>query len=995
MRLTSVLFLIFVFAPVVSAQSTTGTLVGTVSDPSGLPVPGVSVVAIDSATNLRREATTNDSGVYTISILNPGAYHLSFEKAPFKVAYADLELRANDTQRLDVPMAIGPLTDRVDVQSQVSPLQTDTSSISGVVGQRQVLRLPSNGRNIDSFIQLLVGASRAASNSHLSSRGGLNIDGVDEHYQSYFLDGADNVDPVIRNFSYRPSIDGVLEVRVEESGYRAELGRNGGAVVNVITKSGTNDWHVSMWEFIRNDNFDARNFFAVPGADKPPLNRNQFGGTIGGPLKRDKTFVFGWFEGLRQKTGQVRRATVPTEKMRLGDLSEINGPTIPESQIHPVARDVLRAYPLPNRTGTTLNRTEVANRIEDDNNYSVRIDHQLMAATRLTGRYSGSVTRVVDPFRSETGAPVNLSVFGQTADRFRTNIGISAVTVVAPNLVNEFRASFNRFRQPLKPLNPGTSALQPLMGFVKAFPTFNLPLWDAAGSGAEFRRASNVYNYIDNISYARGTHQYKFGADVRRYLFNGYNSPTNMFNFNNQGSAGIVDFFRGLPSTVISFDGFPGGNTRKFEFAAYVQDDWKVGPTLTVNYGLRWEFYGRMTEKRNKQSFFVAECKCMKIAGIDASEGLVKNDFNNFAPRLGFAWRPFGDRVVIRASSGIFYDNDMRHNTEVFANPPFFFTEEFNAGSSSPTFDNPFPETGSVSTLRPSTFEENFRDTYAEHWNLNVQYELAKDLLASVSYVGNHTVKGRRLRNLNQIESGSTTPPYPDFHTINLFEQAGSSNYNALQVQVDRRFSRGFGFLSSYTWGHAIDDRPGQGGGPTQDYYNMRADRGDSDFDVRHTWTVSGMLDLPFGAGKPWGGWSVNAVSTAQSGRPFTVTLFPVFTFVGARPDVVPGVDWRPVDQNPNEWINAAAFRFPASGPFGNLGRNTLRGPGLYNLDLSLVKTQRFRDAVDLQLRAEFFNVLNHPNFGLPNGVVVSSLGTIAATATPERQIQFGVKLGF
>jgi hypothetical protein len=991
MRLLSVVLLVLLFQVSVCAQSAAGTLVGTVIDPSGLPIAGASVVVTEIDTNYSRSGTTSDKGVYSIPNLKPANYQLEFQKDQFKTVRVAIELPANETRRIDMPMSVGTINEVVNVQAEASQLQTDTSSISGVVDGGQVLRLPSNGRQIESYIQLLVGASISAPGSHLSNRGGMNIDGVDEHYQSFFLDGFDNVDPVIRNFSLRPSLDGVQELRVEQSGYAAEFGRNAGAVVNVITKSGTNDWHGSLWEFLRNDNLDARNFFARPGQAKPVLIRNQFGATIGGPLKRDKTFLFAWYEGLRQKVGQVRRATVPTDKMRTGDLSEIGGPVLSPSQINAIALDAMQAFPRPNLPGTLLNRIEVANRIEKDNNFSARVDHALTTSTRLMGRYSGSVAHVIDPFRTETSGAVNLSNFGQTADRFKTNVGISVVSVIGNSLVHEFRAGFNRFRQPQTPLNQGTAALQPLMGTLKTFPMFSIAGYDPLGSGPEFRRADNVYNYVDNLSYVRGNHQFKFGVDARRYLFNGYNVPPNIFAFSGARTGQpINDFLQGLPTVAIAFEGSPNGNTRKFEFAAYAQDDWKIAPRFTLNYGLRWEFYGRMTERVNKQAFWVPECNCMQRAGIETRPGLVDGDYNNFAPRLGFAWRPFREKIVVRVSSGIFFDNDQRHNTEVFANPPFFASREYFFP---PSLSAPF-SSGSTSTLQPQTFERHFRDTYVEQWSLNVQYQIAEDLLASVSYVGNHSVKGRRLRNVNQPLPGTSAAPYPGFARIALFEQAGSSNYNAFQFHLDRRFSRGLAFTSSYTWGHAIDDRPGQGAGLSQDYYNMRAERGDSDFDVRHTWVASGTYELPLGTGRPWGGWSINAISTTQSGRPFTVTTsLPTATFSGQRPDVVPGTNWRPSNQGPDLWIDPNAFRSPA-GPFGTLGRNTLRGPGVYNLDVSLIKTHRLETA-SLEMRAEFFNVLNHPNFGLPNAVLGPTLGTISATSVPERQIQLGVKLTF
>jgi hypothetical protein len=380
----------------------------------------------------------------------------------------------------------------------------------------------------------------------------------------------------------------------------------------------------------------------------------------------------------------------------------------------------------------------------------------------------------------------------------------------------------------------------------------------------------------------------------------------------------------------------------------------------------------------------------MRVAGVDANPGLMDNDLNNFAPRFGLAWRPAGESTVIRAAGGIFYDNDQRHNSELFTNPPFFFTREYNFPVS---LSDPFTAAAISSTLRPITYDEDFHDTYAEHWSVGIQHAISSDFMTEVAYVGNHSVKARRLRNLNQPVNG--TPPYPGFSTIFLFEQAGSSNYHGLQVRVDRRFSGGLAFTSAYTWGHAIDDRPAQGGGFSQDNYNLRAERGNADFDVRHRLVTTATIQVPWAAGKPWGDWNLNAILTLQSGPHFTVTLpFPL-GLLGNRPDVVPGVDWKPPIQGPDQWINPAAFQLPSPGQFGNLGRNTLTGPELYNLDVSVMKTYRVSDWGQLQIRAEFFNTLNHPNLGLPNGAMGPTLGLISATSSPERQIQLGVKLGF
>jgi hypothetical protein len=982
-----ILIFLLLFPSGSAAQTTSGSLVGTVTYDNGSGVGAVTVVATETNTNQRREAVTASTGTYSISNLPPGSYRIQFQKEGFKTHIQNgIEIRINESSRFNAHLEAGSLGETVNVEAPYPVLQTDTSSISSTINDEALQSLPLNGRQYESLILQQAGVVASAPNSHLSNRGGFNIGGLDEHYISYFVDGFDNVDPVIRSSSYRPSIDAIQEIKLEQSGYPAEFGRNGGGVVSVTTKSGTNDLHFSFWEFLRNDNFDARNFFAPTGFQKPSLIRNQFGGTISGPLKVDRTFFFGSFEGLRQKTGQTRRATVPTERMRSGDLTELGGPIILQSNFHPISREVLGAYPLPNLPGISGNRIEIANKIEDGNDFSVRLDHRLLENTRLTGRFSRNVTHVLDPFRTETTGVSNLSNFGQMADRFRTNFGLSVTSSIGSGIVHEFRAGFNRFRQPQIPLNPGTPLQQPLMGFLKTFLYFDFNTATPLGSNAEFKRAVNVYNYMDSLSYVKGNHQIKVGVDARRYLINAYNVGPNVFFFTGArtGNA-MADFLLGLPFRTASYEGSPTGNTRKFEFAAYAQDDWKVTPRLTLNYGLRWEFYGRIKERVNKQSFWVPDCNCIRIAGVDASEGLVDNDFNNFAPRVGFAWRPLGDRMVIRGSGGIFYDNDMRHNLELALNPPFFFSRDFVAP---PSLSDPFPAAQSSSTLRPFTYDKKFRDTYVEQWNLSAQREVLSGVVAEVAYVGNHSVKGRRLRVLNLPVNGVL--PYPGFGPILAFEQAGSSNYHALQVRVERPFSRNFGFTSAYTWGHAIDDRPGQGAGLPRNSNDMRGDHGNSDFDVRHNWTSTMSIRLPWGLTKPWGRWSVSAVSMVQGGRPFTVTL-PGGTL--ERPDIVPGVEWKPDNQGPDHWINPAAFSIPASVP-GNLGRNTLRGPGLRNLDLALIKIENFRDA-RLEFRAEFFNVFNHPNFSMPNNVIGPTLGLISSTAAPERQIQFGVKAAF
>jgi len=1010
-----------------AAQSTTAVLRGTISDSSGAVVQGARISATNTDTNLTGSVVSDDSGNYTISGLPPGMYRIeaSFGQLQKQVR-SGVRLQVNESRRIDLILQVGPAEQSVEVTAAAPLLQTDDSSVGKVIGENDIRDLPLNGRTYESLVQLAPTVVLPAPGSHLSSRGGFNVSGMDEHSNSFFLDGVDNVDPVIRNFSFRPSLDLIQEFKIETSGHKAEFGRNAGGVINVVTKSGTNVMHGSLWEFFRNDNLDARNFFALSDAAKPPLIRNQFGAALGGPLRKGKTFFFGSYEGLRFKAGSVRRATVPTAAMRRGDLSEygvaihdLNGNLfdngiIPDSRIDPLAREVIQAFPLPNRPGLKGNRVETANRIENGNDFSLRIDHSLTDQTNIMGRFSSGITRILDPFRSETGISTNLAGFGQTADRLRTNFVLGVTTRIGGNLVNEFRAGYDRFNQPLIPLNPGTPGQVPFMSLEKAFLTFVISSFDPLGSGQEFRREVNVYNYLDSVSFSLGSHQVKTGVDARRYLSNFDAKAPNGFTFSGTRvgrEPAIKDFLLGLPFSATSFTGSSTGNARKFEFASYIQDDWKVTSRLTLNYGLRWEFYGRIGERVNKQSIWLASCNCMGIAGKDVGDKLVDNDLNNFAPRFGFALRPFKNSTVIRASAGIFYDNDMRTNAEVIG-PPFFYPQVFSSQSiSSLSLSNPFPTNLGVASLSPATLDTHYRDTYVEQWNLNVQQEIKPGLMAEVGYVGNHMVKARRQRNLNQIING--VRPYSGFASITLFEEAGSSTYNALEARLEGRVTRGLRFTSTYTWGHAIDDRPST---KVQDNTNMHAERADSDFDVRHRWTVNGVYNIPSSYAQSYGrfarsilsGWSFSGISMFQGGRPFSVMIPQDISGAGNgpapanRPNLVSGVNWRPTNQGPDSWINPMAFSIPVTGTFGSAGRNVLRGPKYYNLDLALLKDAHPTERVTMQFRAEFFNILNHPNFAPPNALFDASsptggstFGVISSTISPERQIQLGLRVGF
>ena len=554
----------------------------------------------------------------------------------------------------------------VNVTAEDWLMQTDQSSVGSVISSEMITGLPLNGRQFETLVQLLTGSVNAAQGSEIGNRGGFNISGYDENFNSFFVDGFDNVDPVLRNISYRPSVDLIQEFQVLQNSCKAEFGRNAGAVINATTKSGTNAFHGSAWEFLRNDNLDARNVFASE-SQKADLLRNQFGAAIGGPIVRDRSFFFVAYEGLRQKSGETHRAFVPTLLMREGNFSELSAPivdpqtgqpfagnVIPAGRINLITRNVIEEYPLPNVSGASLgspNRIEIANQINDTDDISARVDTRLFSNTQMMARYSFSNSRILDPFRSATTGSSNLKDFGQSNNIIRTNTGVGFTTIIDPNLVHEFRFGYNRFKQPQLPLRSLPAEQAPIAGVVKKFLNFSPAGFEAIGSGREFERVVNVYNYIDQMSWTRGNHQVKFGLDVRRYLFNAFSAQANQFAFGGITASPLADMFLGLPALATVFGGDPAGNSRKTEAAAYVQDDWKVTPYLTLNYGLRYEWYGRILENVDKQSNWDPATNSIVIAGVDVSRQLVNDDYNNWAPRFGFALRPFNDnRTVIRGA---------------------------------------------------------------------------------------------------------------------------------------------------------------------------------------------------------------------------------------------------------------------------------------------------------------------------------------------------------
>jgi hypothetical protein len=1069
-----------VMAAVVSplyAQS--GTLTGSVTDPAGDILPGVLITITNVDMNFERMFRTDDRGDYTVSLLPAGLYRIEAALAGFRTGVAEnIFLSVDDRLRIDFTLQIGEVSERLTVIDSTPLVQSESSSVGVVIDNQKILELALNGRQFESLAQLVPGSLSPAPGSALSLRGGFNSAGARETANSNVLDGVDNNDPAINNFTLRPILDAILEFKVLANSYSAEFGRGGGAQVIVNTKSGTNDFRVSAWEFLRNDKLDARDFFnKKESGAKPPFRRNQFGATAGGRLQRDRTFFFAAYEGVRRRQVFTSRQQVPSEAWRRGDFSAVptplrdpenrSGPTfpgnlIPASRINPIARKIIDrgSFPLPTPGLAAPDNYLAVNPFPNNvNQYNIRIDHRFTGATALFGRYGFTEDTLVTPC-ADQAAFERFSVVGyylsaansQTAcvpgfghnDVTRAqSLSLALTHIFSPKAIVELHGGFNRQVQSRIAFTSEANNISAELGIpASADPNdFGHPIVSIAGVSVigdrgYQKRAGTTGQTAASLNYTLNSHSLRAGVDMRRILFFGGSNVRETLRFSGTwtGNA-FADFLLGFPSQTTRD---PSESFRYHILNSYnwfVQDDYRVSGRLTLNFGLRYEFNTPDVEKRNRLAHLNAESLRYEIATVDgASRALYRPDRNNFGPRFGFAIRPDrSGKAVLRAGYGIFYSVAVVGNDLFFVRngPPFQEPETFDAGTfpADLTLSDPFRLTR---LTEPQVFDApsidpGFRDTYVQHWNLGYQRQLPSNMVFEVSYVGN---KGTRLAKTVDINQAFPVPgltqspvqprrPWPGFGAVPQLQSSGNSIYHGLLSRFERRFSGGLSFLSAYTFGHAIDDSTG--GNVTQDSRNLRADRGNSDFDARHRLAISHVFELPFGRdrrfGKDWnsvvnalfGGWEISGIGTFQSGQPIFVQLSPSNqnSNTGStrdRPDIayildgqliVPDV--RPViEDRPDKtiYLDPAAFSIPVRGTFGNAPRNYFNGPGTKNWDLMLGKNFR-REGLNVQFRAEFYNVFNHPSLNQPNRFVdTTSFGRITSTLLQNRQIQFGLKIG-
>lgn len=1089
-----------------AAQVATAELSGSVLDSTGAAVVNAKVIAVNAGTNRAFETVTNGTGNYIIQLLPPGDYSVSAEAPGFrKLVQKGLTLQINQQAEVNFTLQVGQISDAVEVTAQAPLLESESSSIGTVVNEKLVNQLPLNGRN---FIQLATlspgvnGVGFSATGTIMSGtrpddrRPGTEIfsNGNREGSNNFLYDGIDDNERLTLSIVLRPAVEAVREFKIQTNLYSADIGRSSGAVVDVITKSGTNQPHGSLFEFLRNSAMDARNFFSPKGTAFPAFRLNQFGGSLGGPVMlpklykgKDRTFFFVDYEGYRRDSQQLLLGNIPTARMRTGDFGEtaaiydplttranptgsgfvrdqFAGNQIPAARFDPIAIKMIRAYPTPTSSARFSNY--LANLVQNQrwNQGDIRVDHQITPRDNLFARYSiqNTETRVPSSYPSTSIAgiskPVNLAdeaSFAGTSFSPDQHAVASYAKVISPALVNDFRAGFSRFRldYTADQFSPG-GGLGNQLGVPNSNVTpneQNLPIFSPSsyiGIGQTrslpiFRR-ENTFEYIDNINYTRGRHTLKAGIDFRRRQLTIYqtNQGNGRFNFSpaltdsrqpaGSGGDSMASFILGVP-TLIAHDytlNWPG--ERGSEIGLYLADDWRVTKKLTLNLGLRWDYYSPFSEVGNRWANFNLRTAKIDVAGrdgVDKYAGVLPY-YRNFGPRFGFAYQAL-THTVVRGGFGMFYNptGSEGGSLRLFRQLPFGSTVSISPGDINPggkvsdgfaplqpvdyaLAKNPF---GAMFAVDP-----HFRPSYAEQFNLTVEHEIVPlSMVIKTAGIGN---LGRRLYNTynaNQAVPGSTAvntrrPLYalaPNLSDASWFTTDGLGNYYALQITADKRFSHGVSAILGYSWSHAIDNVPlefgGGAAGPLpQDPRNLRAERGNSIIDMRHRLTLSYLWEFPFGKGKPmlnyggpvnWilGGWQSNGILTVQSGLPFSAVLqtSTTNTGTGSRPDVA----GKPTYQHTlQRWFDSGAFATPAPYTYGNAGRNILFGPGRMNWDMSLFKNFVIRDQTRFEFRAEAFNVFNHPQFGLPNANIGNAqVGQITSTVGNPRQLQMGLRFQF
>ena len=863
-------------------QTETAAINGFVTDPSGGVVPAADVLAVNIGTNASYPVQTNAAGYYVITPLPIGTYSITVEVPGFKTGIAEnITLQVQQRAKIDFTLEVGQLTEVVTVESAAPLLSTEETSLGQVVNNRSIVELPLNGRNYLQLGTLAVGmmpTKKGMFNDHGSA---FLANGLRYTMNNYLLDGLDNNSQITNLQSggaeiMRPSVDAIQEFKIQTSNFSAEFGRSAGAVVNVAVKSGTNEFHGTAFEFVRNSALDAKNFFASASDPIPPYKQNQFGATLGGPIATDRAFFFTSYEGTIVRKGLTSITNVPVAAMLEGDFGSRNvfdpgsvrdapdgsgvvrdqfrDNTIPASQFDPVSQRVLSLYPAPNLPGLNSNFLFNPNQQEDRHQFDNRADYRLSDKDQIYGRYSYTNRKFIAP------GSLPFPAIGSTSDRLSDQqflshqMAIVETHAFSPTVIHEFRYGYNRVQANLRPFDTsrrseefgikGVSTKEPVTGLSNFRPAGFAALGDS--SFLPNFQGSQTHQLISSLSIIKGTHSIKAGLDIRYpdSFFNTYQRERGQFNFNgvftqnpqSRGGTGhsIADFALGYANDGILSNEITG-TLEHSAYQFYVQDDWKATTRLTVNIGVRYELISPFMEKDNRQGNFILNPDDPALGTLLAAgtrgggwegRGVIMPDTNNFAPRLGLAYQ-LNDSTVVRSAYGIFYTHNELWgvvNRMVSAFPFHinigFPTDQVNANL---VVRDGFP----IGVLNPDvqppnprtvSFAQNFPAGYTQQWNFNIQRQLPEDMVLEVGYVGNTSVKLASNRNSNQPLPGAGSPRsrrrFADIGFLQTYEVMGKGNYNSLQVRFEKRYAKGLQFLTSYTWGHGIELLPQQASGP-------------------------------------------------------------------------------------------------------------------------------------------------------------------------------------
>jgi hypothetical protein len=1020
---------------VAMAQST-GTIQGTITDESGAALANAQVIVHDLATGVERTAQTDSSGNYQVAALPVGTYRIEVRAQGFQpTTVNNLTLEVGRTVVQSFQMKVGGVVQTINITAEAGMVDTTTSTVGQVINQKTVQEIPLNGRHFVDLGLLIPGSVTPPQNGFLTAplRGqgsfAFNTAGNREDTVNFMINGVNLNDMVQNQITFQPSINTVQEFKVDNSTFSAEYGRNSGAIVNIATRSGTNKFHGEAFEFLRNEALDARNFF---DARKPPFKRNQFGAALGGPIRKDHTFFFFSYEGLRQRQGLTFNNSVLSDQQR--------------AQVtDPISKRLLDFIPQANFGVGTAQPRFLGSGTAPVNldQWTGDVNHTLGANDRLHGYYAVQ--------RDERGEPNlqgnTIPGFGDTRTSRRQIFTLNETHIFGPSTVNEARFGFNRIHITFTPnqlLNPADFGINNGIAEPIGLPQINI-----GGIGLNFGgpagfpqgRGDTTFVGSDTLSYLHGKHALKFGGEFRRFLNNNFARNIGTFGF-----ASVADFQVGRGNAFTVTLGDISNSIANGALGFFVQDSFKWKPFVTFDLGFRYDWFMSPTERYNRFVVFDPAARALVRVGQGVDQ-IYDTSKKNFQPRVGVVVDLTKDgKTVLRGGYSILTDQPVTNSiTGAASNPPLATPLTFNGTI---RLDNAL-STARSAGLAPSTINPQFDPAYVQSYNLNLQREITSSIVVQIGYFGSKGSHLRISRNLNQFVSGvrpfatlaASSPILPGaaVGNITLVDSGGNSSYNALWVTATKRFTHGLQFNASYTLSKSLDyNSLNSQGVVVQDSNNIRGDRGLSDYDARHRFVVSAIYELPFKGHRLTEGWQLSTITQLQSGNPINILagnpLAIAGTTLGAlniasltgvatlRPDVIGPIT---VTGHPTQWFTAtvcdprdpkgcpagAAFALPVSlvnstavFHFGNLGRNVIIGPGFTNTDFSVLKNTKLTESLRVQFRAEFFDLFNHANFGQPGRVAQvgsTTFGVITSTRFPtgdsgsSRQVQFALKLIF